>query len=84
MKAVQSVNLQATGKWQILKKKTIPSGCSINDVGEPFYEKTPIGLGTGRKDLTPICHDSMNPGILNSNMSNLIVGKFLSFQVPFH
>ena len=71
--ALQSVRLQVTGKWRIMQKKTIPSGCSINDVGEPFYKKTSTGLGTGRKDLTPICHDSMKLGILNSSMSNLIL-----------
>lgn len=67
VKAVQSVSLQATSKWRTLKKKTIPSGCSINNVGEPYFEQTSTGLGTGRKDLTPICHDSMNSGILNIN-----------------
>ena len=80
MKAVQSVSLQVTGEWRTLKKKTIPSGCSINDVGEPLYEKTSTGLGAGHKDLTPICHDSMNSGIFDSNQGFLFWGSIALTQ----
>ena len=36
----------------------IPQGCSIRDGGDlkPHFELSDDGLGTGRKDLIPICY----------------------------
>ena len=49
-------------KWWTGSYKQIPSGCSINDGGKPFYENSATGVGIGRDDLTPVCHDSLNSG----------------------
>merc|ERR1712002_863321 len=37
----------------------IPQGCSIRDGGDlrPHFERSGDGLGTGRKDLIPICQN---------------------------
>ena len=54
------------GKWWTGTYKQIPSGCSINDAGKPFYENSAAGIGTGREDLTPVCHGSLKSGNMNS------------------
>ena len=75
MNALQSVSIHVAdnfdtymkkGKWWTGIYKKIPSGCSINDNGRPFYENSSSGLGTGREDLTPVCHNSLNSGNVNS------------------
>ena len=39
-------------------KVQVPQGCSIRDGGDlrPHFELSDDGLGTGRKDLIPICY----------------------------
>ena len=75
MNAIQSVsnhvanifnNHMVNGKWWTGSYKQIPSGCSINDGGKPFYENSATGVGNGREDLTPVCIDSSNSGNMNS------------------
>ena len=40
------------------RNSKIPQGCSIRDGGDlrPHFELSTDGLGTGRKDLIPICY----------------------------
>lgn len=44
------------------KYPNLPSGCSINDGGKPFFETSLSGIGTGREDLTPVCQGSLASG----------------------
>ena len=46
-----------SNRWSF-KYSKIPQGCSIRDGGDlrPHFELSTDGLGTGRKDLIPICN----------------------------
>ena len=81
MNAIQSVSThvaeifntymkKAKSKWWTGNYKKIPSGCSINDDGKPFYENSATGVGTGREDLTPVCQDSLNSGNIIARYSH--------------
>ena len=58
LEAIEKLNLVKSSNTWSGKTGKIPQGCSIRDGGDlrPHFELSDDGLGTGRKDLIPICY----------------------------